>query len=45
MCLGTEYMPAVSAGIALAPKDGDDAERLLTSAHFAAQRGDRRSDL
>ena len=36
MCLGTEYMPAVSAGIALAPKDGDDAERLLTSAHFAA---------
>ena len=36
MCLGTEYAPAVSAGIALAPKDGDDAERLLTSAHGAA---------
>jgi len=36
MCLGTEYAPAVSAGIALAPKDGDDAERLLTSAHCAA---------
>jgi len=36
-CQGTEYMPAVSAGIALSPKDGEDAERLLTSAHCAAQ--------
>lgn len=36
-CQGTEYLPAVSAGIALAPRDGDDAERLLTSAHCAAE--------
>ena len=37
ICLGTEYLPALSAGIALASRDGDDAERLLTSAHCAAQ--------
>jgi EAL domain-containing protein (putative c-di-GMP-specific phosphodiesterase class I)/DNA-binding response OmpR family regulator/GGDEF domain-containing protein len=37
ICQGTEYMPAVSAGVALAPRDGDDGERLLTSAHCAAQ--------
>jgi EAL domain-containing protein (putative c-di-GMP-specific phosphodiesterase class I)/DNA-binding response OmpR family regulator/GGDEF domain-containing protein len=37
MCLGTEYLPAVSAGIALAPRDGEDAERLLASARCAAQ--------
>jgi len=36
-CHETEYLPAVSAGIALAAKDGDDAERLLASAHYAAQ--------
>ena len=44
MCLGTEYLPAVSAGIALAPRDGDDAERLLTNGHCAAhQAADVRS--
>ena len=37
LCLGTEHLPAVSAGIALAPRDGDDAERLVSSAHSAAQ--------
>jgi EAL domain-containing protein (putative c-di-GMP-specific phosphodiesterase class I)/DNA-binding response OmpR family regulator/GGDEF domain-containing protein len=37
VCLGAEYLPAVSAGIALAPRDGDEAERLLTNAHCAAQ--------
>jgi EAL domain-containing protein (putative c-di-GMP-specific phosphodiesterase class I)/PleD family two-component response regulator len=37
MCLGTEYLPALSAGIALAPRDGEDAERLLASARSAAQ--------
>jgi EAL domain-containing protein (putative c-di-GMP-specific phosphodiesterase class I)/DNA-binding response OmpR family regulator/GGDEF domain-containing protein len=37
LCLGTEYLPALSAGIALAPRDGEDAERLLASARCAAQ--------
>jgi EAL domain-containing protein (putative c-di-GMP-specific phosphodiesterase class I)/PleD family two-component response regulator len=37
MCCGIEYVPAVSAGIALGPKDGNDAERLLASAHCAAE--------
>jgi EAL domain-containing protein (putative c-di-GMP-specific phosphodiesterase class I)/DNA-binding response OmpR family regulator/GGDEF domain-containing protein len=36
-CCGIEYLPAVSAGIALGPKDGNDAERLLANAHCAAE--------
>jgi EAL domain-containing protein (putative c-di-GMP-specific phosphodiesterase class I)/GGDEF domain-containing protein len=43
-CLGTEFVPALSAGIALAPRDGNDAEQLLGNAHIAAeQAGDARS--
>jgi EAL domain-containing protein (putative c-di-GMP-specific phosphodiesterase class I)/PleD family two-component response regulator len=43
-CLGTEFVPALSAGIALSPRDGDDAEQLLGNAHVAAeQAGDARS--
>jgi EAL domain-containing protein (putative c-di-GMP-specific phosphodiesterase class I)/GGDEF domain-containing protein len=43
-CLGTELVPALSAGIALASRDGDDAEQLVGNAHIAAeQAGDARS--
>jgi EAL domain-containing protein (putative c-di-GMP-specific phosphodiesterase class I)/PleD family two-component response regulator len=43
-CLGSELVPALSAGIAVAPRDGDDAQQLLGNAHIAAeQAGDART--
>ena len=37
VCIETEYVPAVSAGISLGIKDGNDAEQLLSNAHVAAE--------
>jgi predicted signal transduction protein with EAL and GGDEF domain/DNA-binding response OmpR family regulator len=34
---GTEYVPAISAGIALAHADGSEAEQLIGNAHAAAE--------
>ena len=37
VCLETEFVPALSAGIALGPRHGRDAEQLLCNAHVAAE--------
>jgi EAL domain-containing protein (putative c-di-GMP-specific phosphodiesterase class I)/PleD family two-component response regulator len=37
LCLDTEFVPALSAGIALVTRHGSDAEQLLGNAHVAAQ--------
>jgi EAL domain-containing protein (putative c-di-GMP-specific phosphodiesterase class I)/DNA-binding response OmpR family regulator/GGDEF domain-containing protein len=43
-CLGTEFVPALSAGIAVAPRDGNDSQQLIGNAHIAAeQAGDART--
>lgn len=36
ICLGIEYVPAASAGIAVAAHDGSDADDLISYAHIAA---------